>query len=459
MTIESARERADALRSALRASAAKHLGELRRLVEIPSVSAHSSNIDEAAKATAQLLEERGLRTEIRPTPGHPVVCAWGGAPVDDGGPALLFYEHYDVQPPDPLDEWSVPPFEVTERDGKLFGRGTSDTKGHILCRVAAIDAVRDVLGSDPIRYVFMVEGEEEIGSPNLETFINDNVDDFRADACLWEFGGVDAEGRPGVTLGLKGIQSVELLAAGPAYDAHSSLGAVIDNPLWRLAAAVGSLRDTDGRVTIDGFYDDVRDLTPKELDAIRAEPDRDESLRSEYGIARFLGGAEGFELRKRLRAEPCVNVNGFHGGYGGPGSKTVLPARAAAKLDFPLVPHQKPQRVVELLRAHLNRYGYDDVEGVALAGEAPGRTSLADPFVTIVAETARLAYGIDPTIEISSAGTGPAGPFLDGLKVPFASVGCAYSGSRAHAPDEHIRIEDFETGKLHTALVIAALAP
>jgi acetylornithine deacetylase/succinyl-diaminopimelate desuccinylase-like protein len=419
------------------------------------VSAEGRGIDDCAKATADLLDARGLRTEIRSTAGNPVVCAWGGA---DSGPTLLFYEHYDVQPPDPLDEWSYPPFEVTSEDGKLFGRGTSDTKGHIMCRLAAIDAVRDVLGSDPIRYAFLIEGEEEIGSPNLEPFIDDNAPDFEADACLWEFGGVDAGGRPSVTLGLKGIQSIELRAGGPAYDAHSSLGAAIDNPVWRLAAAVGSLRDTDGRVTIDGFYEDVRELTADELDAIRAEPDRDEQLRAEYGIGRFLGGVEGFELRKRLRAEPCVNVNGMHGGYGGPGSKTVLPARAMAKLDFRLVPDQRPARIVELLRSHLERYGFEDIEVVALAGEAPGRTPLSDPFVEIVAETARLAYGAEPIIEISSAGTGPAAPFRDVLKVPLASVGCAYPGSRAHAPDEHIRAADFETGKLHTALVIAALA-
>lgn len=456
MSLDKAREVVEDLRTALRSSATKHQDELRRLVEIPSVSAAGDGIDEAAKTTAQLLEARGLRTEIRPTPGNPVVCAWGGA---SEGPTVLFYEHYDVQPPDPLDEWTVEPFKVTESDGKLFGRGTSDTKGHIMCRVAAIDAVREVFGADPVQYVFMIEGEEEIGSPNLEAFIHENVADFKADACLWEFGGVDGDGRPSVTLGLKGIQSIELRAKGPAYDAHSSLGAAIDNPLWRLAAAVASLRDVDGRVGIDGFYDDVRDLTPAELDAIQAEPDRSEQLRAEYGIERFLGGADGFDLRKRLRAEPCVNVNGIHGGYGGPGSKTVLPSRAMAKLDLRLVPDQKPARIVELLRTHLQRYGFEDIEVIALAGESPGRTPLDDPFVEIVAETARLAYGLEPSIEVSSAGTGPAGPFQDVLKVPFVSVGCAYPGSRAHAPDEHIRITDFENGKLHTALVIAALAP
>ena len=446
--------RTDELRAALERLQSKHLDELRRLVEIPSISAAGQGI-EAALATAELCEARGLRTEIRPTAGNPVVCAWGGAAE---GPALLFYEHYDVQPPEPLDEWTHPPFEVTEDDGKLFGRGVADTKGHIMLRLAAIDAVREVFGADPIRYVFLVEGEEEIGSPNLERFIEDNADDLRADACLWEFGGVEEDGRPTVTLGLKGIQTVELRARGPAYDAHSSLGAAIDNPLYRLAAAVASLRDGDGRILIDGFYDDVRPLTQSELDAIAAEPPRDEAMRTEYGIDRFLAGAEGFELQRRLQAEPCLNVNGFHGGYGGPGTKTVLPSRAMAKLDFRLVPDQKPARVVELLRAHLQRHGFGDIEVEPMAGEAPGRTPLDDPFVKIVCDAARHAYGVDPIVRVSSAGTGPAAPFRDVLKVPFGTAGCGYPGSRGHAPDENVRIEDFENGKLHTALVIAGLA-
>jgi acetylornithine deacetylase/succinyl-diaminopimelate desuccinylase-like protein len=445
----------EALRSALAAQSPKHLEELRRLVEIPSVSAEGRGIDDCAKTVAALLEERGFRTEIRPTPGNPVVCAWGGAA---DGPTLLFYEHYDVQPPDPLDLWESSPFEVTERDGKLYGRGTADTKGHLMCRIAAVDAVREVLGSDPVRYVFLVEGEEEIGSPNLERFIEENADDFRADGCLWEFGGVDEAGVPSVTLGLKGIATCDLRAKVPAYDVHSSLGAVIDNPLYRVAAAVASLRDASGKVLIDGFYDDVRALTDAELAAITATPDRTDELAAEYGIDRFLGGVTGFALQKRLEAEPCVNVNGIHGGYAGPGGKTVLPSECFAKLDFRLVPDQRPDKVIGQLRAHLESSGFGDIEVVPQAGEAPGRTSLDDPFVQIVADAARLAYGLEPVVHVSSAGTGPAAPFVDVLKVPFATAGCGYPGSRAHSPNENIRIADFENGKLHTALVIAAMA-
>jgi acetylornithine deacetylase/succinyl-diaminopimelate desuccinylase-like protein len=448
-------EHTEALRAALARSRSKHLDEFRRLVEVESVSTEGRGIDEAAKTVASLLEERGLRTEIRPTAGNPVVCAWGGAA---DGPTLLFYEHYDVQPVEPLDEWTCEPFALTERDGMYLGRGTADTKGHIMCRIAGIDAVREVFGRDPIRYAFLIEGEEEIGSPNLETFIHDNAGDFRADGCLWEFGGVDAEGRPGVTLGLKGIASVELHARVPSRDVHSSLGVVIDNPLYRLSAAIACLRDADGRVLIEGFYDDVRPLTESERRAIEAEPRRDEELKEEYGIARFLAGAEDFELKRRLNAEPCLNVNGIHGGWGGPGTKTVLPAKSIAKLDLRLVPDQDPHRVIELLRSHLSDNGFADVEVVALAAEGPGRTSLDDPFVEIVRSAARDAFGKEPTVHVSSAGTGPAAPFQDVLRVPFATAGCAHPGSRGHAPDENIRIEDFENAKLQTALVIAQMA-
>ncbi len=448
-------EHTEALRAALARLRSKHLEEFRRLVEVPSVSTEGRGIDEAAKTVAGLLAERGFSTEIRPTAGNPVVCAWGG---NADGPTLLFYEHYDVQPVEPLEEWTTEPFAITERDGKYFGRGTADTKGHIMCRIAAIDAVREVFGKDPIRYVFMIEGEEEVGSPNLESFIHTHARDFGADGCLWEFGGVDEEGRPSVTLGLKGIASVELRAQVPSRDVHSSFGAVIDNPLYRLAAAIASLRDDEGRVTIDGFYDDVRPLTEREIQAIEDESRRGNNLKAEYGLDRFLGDASGFELNRRLNAEPCVNVNGIHGGWGGPGTKTVLPSKGIAKLDFRLVPDQDPVKIVDALRAHLSNRGFADIEVVMLAGEGPGRTSLDDPFVEIVKQAARDAYEMEPTIHVSSAGTGPAAPFADVLRVPFATLGCAYPGSRGHAPDENIRIPDFENAKLSTALVIAGMA-
>lgn len=445
----------DAFREAVAGGTDRHVAELRRLVEIPSVSAEGRGLDDAAAEVVGLLEARGLRTEVHPTPGAPVITAFGGAAE---GPTLLFYEHYDVQPADPLELWTTPPFELVERDGKLYGRGSADTKGNLVCRLAAIDAARQVFGDDPIRYAWVIEGEEEIGSVNLPAFLEANADALRADGCLWEFGAVDPSGRPQVIAGLKGIATLELRCRLADRDLHSSYGAVIDNPLYRLSAAIASLRDDEGRVSVEAFYDDVVAPTQADEAALAAMPDESGQLAKLFGVAGFLGGAGGADFQRRLQLEPCVNVNGIHGGYGGPGSKTVLPAEAVAKLDVRLVEAMRPERVTELLRRHLDRHGFTDVELVPLEGYPAGRTPLDDPFVRLVARAASIAYGIEPVLACSSGGSGPAYPFREFLKVPFATAGCAYAGSQFHAPDEHIRKEDFDRGRLHSALVISELA-
>lgn len=445
----------DDLRAALERLGPRHRADLDRLVSIASISAQRTGIDECAQEVVALLEERGFAAQVHQTPGHPVVVARGGRA---DGPRLLFYEHYDVQPPDPVESWSSDPFTVTERDGRLYGRGVCDTKGHIVCRLAAVDACREVFGDDPIGYTFLVEGEEEIGSPNLDAFIAGHADELSADGCLWEFGGVDARDHPLITCGLKGILTLELSVSGPAYDLHSSYGAAVDNPLWRLAAAVSGLRDADGRVLVNGFYDDIRPLSDAERAVLASTPDPGPSIREEFGVDGFFGGAQGADLVRRLQTEPAVNVNGLHGGYAGQGPKTVLPARAEAKLDVRLVPDQNPSRVLAAIRAHLDDHGFGDVVVEASSAEAPGRTPLDDPFVALVAEAARDAYGLEPVLQVSSAGTGPAHPFRAVLGVPFASAGCGYPGSRVHAPDEHIRITDFDRGRLHSALVAARMA-
>ncbi|HVL80245.1 MAG TPA: M20/M25/M40 family metallo-hydrolase, partial [Actinomycetota bacterium] len=306
--------RTEALRDALARMRPRHLEDLRRLISVPSVSAQGTGIDEAVEVVVDLLRERGLTAEVHPTPGFPIVTAHGGAA---DAPTLLFYEHYDVQPPEPIDAWTSPPFELTERDGKLFGRGVADTKGHLVCRLAAIDAAREIHGDDRIGYRFVVEGEEEIGSPNLDAFIEANADRLRADGCIWEFGGVDHDGSPVISLGLKGIVSLELHATGPSYDAHSSLGAVIDNPLYRISAAIASLRDQTGRVTVDGFYDDVVPLTDLERAVLERSPDQAALISSMYGVDGLLGSTSGPDLVRRLEAAPCLNVNGIWGGYTG----------------------------------------------------------------------------------------------------------------------------------------------
>jgi acetylornithine deacetylase/succinyl-diaminopimelate desuccinylase-like protein len=422
------------------------LARLRRLVALPSVAADGRAIPETAAAVAGLLNEDGLAAELHETGGAPVVFA---ERLVAGAPTLLFYNHYDVQPEDPVDAWLSPPFELTERDGALYGRGAADDKGEVVARLTALRLFRQRHGELPFGVRFVIEGEEEIGSPNLAAYIERRADRLRADGCVWEYGGVDGDGRPATYCGMKGILTVELRVATAGGDLHSSYGVVIDNAAYRLAAAVASLRDRDGRVTIDGFRDGIVPPTAADLALVDALPDEDIALRRAFGIDRYLGGLEGAAWRRALYLEPTMNVNGFHAGYGGEGAKTVLPARAFAKLDFRLVPDQDPLHVLTVLRAHLDRHGFDDVEVLRLQhAERAGRSDVTHPFVLDTVAALHEVYGQAPVVYPNSAGSGPIHPFVEVLGVPVVGVGCGYPGSNIHGPNEHLRLPDFQRGVL-----------
>lgn len=418
--------------------------DLARLVSFQSVSAQGRMLEETAAEVTRLLEAEGFTVTRVEGDVAPVLIAEAG----EGPRTLLIYNHYDVQPESPLELWDSPPFELTEREGRLYGRGASDDKGEFVSRLAAVRALRQAHGGTlPLRVRWIVEGEEEIGSPSLGRVVAEHADALRADGCWWEFGSIDPEGRPVIYAGLKGIVCVELRARVADSDLHSSNGAVVDNPLWRLARAVASLRDESGRVTIDGFHDDVRAPSQADLDAVAGIPDESDALREAYGIRSFLGGASGAEFYRRLALEPVVNVNGFHGGYEGAGSKTVLPADGFVKLDFRLVPDQDPARVVALLRAHLDRHGLGDVEVVELEShEHPARSDLASPFVRLAVDAAREVYGMEPVLHPSSGGSGPMHPFNEHVGVPVVAVGIGNVGGRVHAPNENVLVRDFENG-------------
>ncbi|WP_022798841.1 M20/M25/M40 family metallo-hydrolase [Thermus islandicus] len=415
---------------------------LAELVALPTVSAEGRALREGAARVAEVLEGLGLEAALHEGYGPPVVFAEGGV----GERTLLFYNHYDVQPPDPLRLWATAPFALTERDGAWWGRGAHDDKGELVARVMALKLFKERHGFLP-RVKFVVEGEEEVGSPHLEAYVADKRDLLQADAILWEAGGVDAQGRPYLYAGLKGIVALELRVRTAAFDLHSSYGAVVENPIYRLARALASLRDEEGRVLIPGFYDRVRPLTPLEREVLAEIPDESEALKEAFGVGGFLGGARGLEFNRRLYTEPCVNFNGVHAGYGGPGSKTVLPAEALAKLDFRLVPDQDPEEIPALLRAHLEAQGFHDVEVQVLEkGERPARSDLAHPFVKLAREALEEAFGARAVLYPSMAGSGPMYPFLHHLKAPAVGLGVGYPGSRVHSPNEHIRIRDFERG-------------
>jgi len=426
---------------------------LARWVAIPSVAAEGRAQGEAAEAVAEELRGLGLDVEVHPTAGAPVVFAERRVP---GAPTVLFYNHYDVQPADPLDLWTADPFTLDERDGKLFGRGATDDKGQLASRVVALDWLKRRHGGElPVGVVFVVEGEEEVGSPNMAPYVAAMRDRLRADACVWEFGGVDAHDRPHLVSGLKGIATVDLSVRTADYDQHSGLGPVVQNAVWLMAAAVASLRDADGRVLIDGFYDRVRPATEREAHYVAVAPREDDVVARQIGVERFLAGATGNEWQRRLQLEPVVNVNGLHGGYGGPGMKTVLPASATAKLDFRLVPDQDPEEVVALLRAHLDRHGFAAIETrLAERPEHPSRVDPDHPWVRHAAAALEEAYGTPAIVTISSGGSGPLSPFVDELGVPVIMIGVGYAEGRAHAPDENVRWVDVERGTYATVRTI-----
>jgi acetylornithine deacetylase/succinyl-diaminopimelate desuccinylase-like protein len=434
------------------------VADLIRLCRQPSISAQGVGMAEMIQLLAQVMGEYGVNTRILPVPKgkYPVVYGEiaGESPV-----TLLFYDHYDVQPPEPLDLWTSPPFEPVQREGKLFARGVSDNKGNTVARLLALRAFLKTRRKLPISVKFLIEGEEEIGSPNLGTFVKRHCDLLKADACIWECGGVNWKDQPIIMFGLKGILYVELEARGASQDVHSSMGTVVPNPAWRLVWALASIKDMDENIQIAGFYDNVRPPTEQEIKAIKAIPRDDKETRQSLGLKKFVKGVTGFEYKSRHIFEPICNICGIYSGYTGPGSKTVLPCIAQAKLDFRLVPNQRPEEILSKLRKHLDSHGFSDITiAPTTEGENPARTPLDSPFVNIVASTGKDVFGADPVIMPAMAGSGPMYYFTDTLGLPTAGIGVDYLGSRAHAPDENIRLADFILGTKHVAALLERMA-
>jgi acetylornithine deacetylase/succinyl-diaminopimelate desuccinylase-like protein len=432
-----------------------HVEELSRLCAQPSISAQGVGMEECAALVAEMLRSRGFEVQVIATKGHPVVY---GERAGRSPRTLLFYNHYDVQPPEPLELWESPPFQPTRRDGKLYARGVSDDKGHIVSRLAAIDALLAVDGDLPCRVKFLIEGEEETSSVNLHAFVREHRELLAADGCVWEFGQVDHEGVPIQHAGLRGICYVELSVETAAIDAHSGLGgSIFPNAAWRLVWALRSLKGSDERIRLPGFYDKVRPPTARDLELLAALPEVAEEHKARYGLKGFIKGLTGgVDLRREKVFSPSCTICGLTAGYQGPGSKTVLPAQASAKVDFRLVPDQTPEEVLDQLRHHLDAEGFEDVSITYLGGEPPGRTDPDDPFLRLVVETARDVYGVPQQIAPMIGGSGPNHVFLHELKVPVATAGVGYPGSQAHAPNENLVIDLFHKGIRHIARILAA---
>jgi acetylornithine deacetylase/succinyl-diaminopimelate desuccinylase-like protein len=433
------------------------LGELARLVAIPSVGAQNRGLPECAALVADLLRARGFEAEVLPSGGAPVVFAERAGRSDR---TLLFYNHYDVQPAEPLELWESEPFTLTLRGDSVYGRGISDDKGHITSRLLALDAVLAANGELPCRVKFVIEGEEETSSTHLHDFIVREKSRLAADACIWEFGSVDHREVPLQYCGLRGICYVELSVETAATDVHSGMGgSIIANAAWRLTWALAQLKGPDGRVRIPGFYDAVRKPTPRDVELLRALPEVAEEYRARWGVKEFLNGLTGgVELRTAEVFEPTCTICGLTSGYQGPGSKTVLPARASAKLDFRLVPDMTPERVVLGLRAHFDAGGFGDVRIDVLGGEPPARTDPDDPFVQMVCRTAEPVYGMPMQRTPLVGGSGPNHPFVHDLGLPVAMAGIGHSGTLAHAPNENVRLDLYVKHAKHIVRIMDEFA-
>ena len=326
----------------------KSISELSRFCEQPSVAAQNLGLTECANLAGELLKARGFTVEILSTDGAPVVFGERKGRVDK---TILFYNHYDVQPPEPLELWESPPFKPTLRDGKLFARGVSDDKGHLTSRLFAIDALLANDGELPCNIKFVIEGEEEISSIHLKDFVMQHTQKLDADACIWEFGGVDHREVPVQYLGLRGICYVELSVETAKIDVHSGLGgSIFPNAAWRLVWALSTLKDENEHIRIPGHYDLVRQPSDRDRELMEALPETSEEYMSRYGIDHFIRNLTGgVELRIAEVFEPTCTICGLTSGYQGEGSKTVLPARASAKVDFRLVPDQTPEGVIKII--------------------------------------------------------------------------------------------------------------
>ena len=433
----------------IEANLGRFRSELYDFLRIPSVSAKSDHTEDtrhAAEWLSERLNEAGLSSKLLETPGHPIVLGeWRGAP---GAPTVLIYGHYDVQPPEPLDEWASPPFEPTERDGRMYARGSADDKGQLYMHVKALEAKLAQGGSLPVNVVVLAEGEEEVGSPNLLPFVEKHTDLLNCDLVLVSDTGMFAEGLPSLLFSLRGIAYFEIRVKGAHTDLHSGdFGGAVANPGNALAKIISSLHDSEGRVAIPQFYDDVLEWDDEVRSQIAALPHDDDAYQTDLAVD-ALTGESGFSTLERLWIRPTCDVNGLLCGYTGQGAKTVLPNHAMAKVSFRLVPSQTPEKVKELLESHLQNVAPPGVivEMEMLQGGRPWTARLEGSAFEAAGEALEEAFGTYP-VSMGGGGSIPiVVDFEEHLGAPVLLVGFSLPGCNLHAPNEWLSIENFEKG-------------
>jgi acetylornithine deacetylase/succinyl-diaminopimelate desuccinylase-like protein len=445
------------------AASVERLAELLRIPSVGTDPAYAEDTKRAAIWLVDRLRAIGFETSLRPTPGMPMVVAHDrDAPA--GAPHLLYYGHYDVQPPDPLGEWQSPPFEPTIVEGphgpRLVARGAVDDKGQLMTWLEALAAWKAVHGRLPVRVSILIEGEEESASENLEPFLLANAEELRADVCVISDTGMLGIDEPAITTMLRGIAYFELRLRGPSRDLHSGMfGGAVPNPIHTLCRVLAALHEEDGRIALPGFYDRVVELDPAIRDQWQRIPFDEKGFLETAGLARSVGEA-GRTVLERLWSRPCCDVNGIWGGYTGEGSKTVIPARAAAKLSFRLVPDQDPYEVGEQLRVFLAARIPADVrwELVPMGMGRPIRVPSDSPFLAAARRALARVFGKEPAL-IGCGGSIPVtATILHRLGMDSLLLGFGLDDDRVHSPNEKFELACYRKGMLSHAVFLAEAA-
>ncbi|MBP1930705.1 dipeptidase [Ammoniphilus resinae] len=430
----------------------EHLKQLQEFLSIPSISAlseHKTDIQKAAEWLADQLKSFGMkRVELLPTKGNPVVYGeWLHAP---GKPTVLIYGHYDVQPVDPLHLWDSPPFEPAIRDEKIYARGATDDKGQVFMHLKSAEAFMKSEGKLPVNIKFCLEGEEEVGSPNLDEFVEQHKELLAADMLVISDTTMLGKGKPAICYGLRGLCGLQINLKGPKGDLHSGLyGGAVQNPIHALAELLASMHDDSGKVTVDGFYDQVVPLSIEEREAFTALGQTDKDLQKELGVP-ALFGEQGYTALERSWARPTLEVNGIWGGFQGEGTKTIIPSEAHAKITCRLVPDQDPEQILDLIEKHVHNHLPAGVtaEVIRFDKGKPFVTPFDDEAIQAAARAYEQAYGVAPAFTRMGGSIPIVETFGRLLELPVVMMGFGLPEENFHAPNEHFHLENFDTGLL-----------
>lgn len=428
----------------------RYLSELKELIAIPSISTNPENkidVERCAQWISNHLKSIGMENiKIIPTAGHPIVYAdWLHAP---GKPTILFYGHYDVQPVDPVELWTSPPFDATVRNRNLYARGSSDDKGQVFIHFKAIEAYMRNVGSLPVNIKMIIEGEEEIGSDHLEQFVREHKDLLKADLVLISDTSMFAKGVPSVCYGLRGLAYMQIDLVGTNRDLHSgSYGGSVHNPIQALTEIISQLHDKNGRVVIPGFYDDVRTLTKKERATYKKLPWSDTKYAKDLGVKK-LYGEKSFTTLERLWARPTLECNGIWGGFTGEGAKTVLPAEAHAKISMRLVPDQQSEKIAKLFEQQIKKIAPPTVKVTVrnLHGGEPAITPIDSPGVRAAVAALEKGFGKKPLYQREGGSIPIVVQFKQILGLDTVLLGFGLPDENAHAPDEFLNLDNFFGG-------------